>query len=96
MEKNRETARNLRSRSHIPVIAIVGYTNAGKSTLLNYLTDAGVLEEDKLFATLDHQKLYNGQWSAGVIHRYCRFYRKLPHHLVNAFKVRLRRPNMQT
>ena len=40
LEKNRETARNLRSRSHIPVIAIVGYTNAGKSTLLNYLTDA--------------------------------------------------------
>ena len=53
VKKHREVTREQRSRSHIPVAAIVGYTNAGKSTLLNHLTGAGVLEEDKLFATLD-------------------------------------------
>ena len=53
VKQNRETLRGLRSKNRIPVAAIVGYTNAGKSTLLNCLTGAGVLEEDKLFATLD-------------------------------------------
>jgi len=53
IKKSRETARKQRSKNAIPVVAIVGYTNAGKSTLLNTLTDAKVLEEDKLFATLD-------------------------------------------
>jgi GTP-binding protein HflX len=74
-----------------PIIAIVGYTNAGKSTLLNSLTDAGVLEEDKLFATLDptsrNYKLDNGQEI--IITDTVGFIRKLPHHLINAFRSTL-------
>ena len=53
LEKNRLSMRVSRDRSGLPKIAIVGYTNAGKSTLLNTLTGAGILAEDKLFATLD-------------------------------------------
>ena len=53
IKNHREVARQNRSRTAVPVAAIVGYTNAGKSTLLNYMTDAGILSEDKLFATLD-------------------------------------------
>lgn len=91
LEKNRETARGLRSRSNIPVIAIVGYTNAGKSTLLNYLTNAGVLEEDKLFATLDpttrNYKMDSGQQV--LFTDTVGFIRKLPHHLINAFRSTL-------
>ena len=55
LERTRMTMRASRDRSQIPQIAIVGYTNAGKSTLLNTLTDAGILAENKLFATLDHK-----------------------------------------
>ena len=87
MEKNRATMRAARDRSGIVKVAIVGYTNAGKSTLLNCLTDAGVLSEDKLFATLDPTTrklmLPDGEYvlltdTVGLI-------RKLPHHLVEAF-----------
>ena len=53
VKRHREVARNRRTRNQVPVAAIVGYTNAGKSTLLNRLTHAGILAEDKLFATLD-------------------------------------------
>jgi len=86
--KHREIARAKRERNAVPV---VGYTNAGKSTLLNHLTDAEVLEEDKLFATLDpttrmlelegHQQV--------LLTDTVGFIRKLPHHLIEAFKSTL-------
>lgn len=89
--KHREIARAKRERNAVPVVAIVGYTNAGKSTLLNHLTDAEVLEEDKLFATLDpttrmlelegHQQV--------LLTDTVGFIRKLPHHLIEAFKSTL-------
>ncbi len=91
VKSNRETARSLRSKNQIPVVAIVGYTNAGKSTLLNYLTDAGVLEEDKLFATLDPTTrslaLASGQQI--LMTDTVGFIRKLPHHLIEAFRSTL-------
>lgn len=91
VKKNRETARSLRSKSKIPVVAIVGYTNAGKSTLLNHLTGAGVLEEDKLFATLDpttrNYTLPSGQQV--LFTDTVGFIRKLPHHLVESFRSTL-------
>lgn len=91
VKKNRETARSLRSKSKIPVVAIVGYTNAGKSTLLNHLTNAGVLEEDKLFATLDpttrNYSLESGQQV--LFTDTVGFIRKLPHHLVDSFRSTL-------
>lgn len=91
LEKNRETARSLRSRGHSPVIAIVGYTNSGKSTLINHLTNAGVLEEDKLFATLDPTTrsfvMESGQQV--LFTDTVGFIRKLPHHLINAFRSTL-------
>ena len=73
------------------MVAIVGYTNAGKSTLLNYLTGAGVLEEDKLFATLDpttrNLKLPSKQ--EVLMTDTVGFIRKLPHHLIEAFRSTL-------
>ena len=91
VKRHRQVLREGRSRENIMTAAIVGYTNAGKSTLLNTLTDAKVLEEDKLFATLDpttrilelpgKQKLYLTD-TVGFI-------RKLPHHLIEAFKSTL-------
>lgn len=91
LEKNRETARSLRNRSSIPVIAIVGYTNAGKSTLINHLTNAGVLEEDKLFATLDPTtRNYTMESGQQVLFTdTVGFIRKLPHHLIDAFRSTL-------
>lgn len=91
VKKNREVARSLREKSPIPVAAIVGYTNAGKSTLLNYLTGAGVRSEDMLFATLDpttrNLKLLNGEEI--LLTDTVGFIRKLPHHLVDAFRSTL-------
>ena len=91
MENHREVQRRQRERSHIQVAAIVGYTNAGKSTLLNYLTDAGILAEDKLFATLDPTTrsltLPGGQKL--LLTDTVGFIRKLPHHLIEAFKSTL-------
>lgn len=87
MEKNRTTARSKRIKSGSPVVAIAGYTNAGKSTLLNRLTGAGILEADMLFATLDpttrSMKTESGQEI--LFTDTVGFIRKLPHHLVDAF-----------
>lgn len=91
VEKHRGQLKRRREKDGVITVAIVGYTNAGKSTLMNYLTDAGVLAQDKLFATLDPTsralKLPNGVSvmltdTVGLV-------RRLPHHLVNAFKSTL-------
>ena len=91
VERHREVQRQQREKAHTQVAAIVGYTNAGKSTLLNYLTDAGILAEDKLFATLDpttrNLELPSGQQI--LLTDTVGFIRKLPHHLVDAFKSTL-------
>ncbi|MBO7401836.1 MAG: GTPase HflX, partial [Lachnospiraceae bacterium] len=91
VKNNREITRSGRKRSNIPVVAIVGYTNAGKSTLLNTLTGAGVLEEDKLFATLDPTtRLYVTESGFNMMFTdTVGFIRKLPHHLVDAFRSTL-------
>ncbi len=89
--KQRELIRTQRKKNQVPIIALVGYTNAGKSTLFNRLTSSGVLEEDKLFATLDTTtrkcELPSGRSvlfvdTVGFIH-------KLPHNLVKAFRATL-------
>lgn len=91
VKRHREVSRQLRGKSHTPVAAIVGYTNAGKSTLLNALTDAGILAEDKLFATLDPTtrglELPGGQKI--LLTDTVGFIRKLPHHLIDAFRSTL-------
>ena len=87
LAETRATMRAARERSGIPRIAIVGYTNAGKSTLLNFLTDAGVLSEDKLFATLDPttRRLSLPDDREVLLTDTVGFIRRLPHHLVRAF-----------
>ena len=91
VKRHREVARSRRSRQSTAVIAIVGYTNAGKSTLLNTLTGAQVLEEDKLFATLDPTtrilELPSGQEI--LLTDTVGFIRKQPHHLIDAFRSTL-------
>lgn len=91
VKRHREVNRQQREKNHVMVAAIVGYTNAGKSTLLNQLTDAGILAEDKLFATLDpttrNLALPSGQEI--LLTDTVGFIRKLPHHLIEAFKSTL-------
>ena len=95
LELSREIMRKRRKKSAIPNIAIAGYTNSGKSTLLNYLTDAGILAEDKLFATLDpttrNLKMPSG--AEILLTDTVGFINKLPHHLIKAFKSTLNEIN---
>ena len=91
VQQHRDLIRAQRTKGNLKIAAIVGYTNAGKSTLLNTLTSAGVLEEDKLFATLDPTTraldLDDGQQI--LLTDTVGFIRKLPHHLIEAFKSTL-------
>ena len=91
LEKNRLITRAQRDKSGIPKACIAGYTNAGKSTLLNLLTGAGILAEDKLFATLDPttRKFELPSGIKMLITDTVGFIKKLPHHLVHAFKSTL-------
>lgn len=91
LEKSRDTQRKQRLASHIPLICIIGYTNAGKSSLLNRLTKSEVLAENKLFATLDtttRELFLNGQKKA-LISDTVGFISQLPHNLIAAFKSTL-------
>lgn len=91
VRKHRELIRNRRKKENKIVLALVGYTNAGKSTLLNALTGAGVLAENKLFATLDttiRAKTLSDKREV-LIADTVGFIRKLPHHLIEAFKSTL-------
>ena len=91
LEHNRMVMRSQRDKSGILKLSLVGYTNAGKSSLLNYMTGAGVLAEDKLFATLDPttRKMTLPSGESVLLTDTVGFIRNLPHHLVKAFKSTL-------
>ncbi|MDQ2827111.1 MAG: GTPase HflX [Actinomycetota bacterium] len=91
LTKNRRTQRKARARSRLSTVTIVGYTNAGKSTLLNRLTDAGVLVQDRLFATVDPttRRLALPGGERVLLTDTVGFVRKLPHQLVQAFRSTL-------
>ena len=91
VQKNRNQHQSKRKRHNIPSFALIGYTNAGKSTLLNLLTESNVLAQDQLFATLDPvtRKLYLPELGEAVITDTVGFIRKLPTHLIEAFKSTL-------
>ncbi len=91
IQAHRDLQRSRREKDNVVVAALVGYTNAGKSTILNYFTDSGVLAENMLFATLDPtmRKLDLPDGRNAVIVDTVGFIRKLPHHLIEAFKSTL-------
>jgi GTP-binding protein HflX len=91
VKKHRQTQRRERERTGIPMFAIIGYTNVGKSTLMNALTDANVLVEDKLFATLDTttRKYILPNRQSILLVDTVGFIRKIPHQLIAAFKSTL-------
>ena len=91
LAERREVTRNARDRAGMKKVGIVGYTNAGKSTLLNCLTSAGILAEDKLFATLDTttRKFSLPEGTDILLTDTVGFINKLPHHLVDAFRSTL-------
>lgn len=91
IDKSREVQRKRRINQQIPHICLVGYTNAGKSTILNLLTESDVLAEDKLFATLDTttRQLYINHEKVGVISDTVGFIQNLPHQLIKAFQSTL-------
>ena len=91
MKTSRDTKRQERSRNNIPSVAIAGYTNAGKSSLMNQLTDAGVLVENALFATLDPtvRKTTSSDGRIYTLSDTVGFVRHLPHQLIEAFKSTL-------
>jgi len=91
LQKNRDTQRKRRINNKVPHICLIGYTNAGKSTILNRLTKSDVLAEDKLFATLDTttRKLFINSKEKGVLSDTVGFIQQLPHHLIDAFKSTL-------
>lgn len=91
LKKSREVQRKRRLESKLPLICLVGYTNAGKSSLINLLTKSCVLTEDKLFATLDTttRELFIGHKKIGLLSDTVGFISQLPHHLIEAFKSTL-------
>ena len=91
LERTRETQRKRRILSNLPQIALIGYTNAGKSTILNTLTHSEVLAQDKLFATLDTttRELYIDGAKVALISDTVGFIQQLPHKLIEAFKSTL-------
>lgn len=91
VKKHRETQRKQRSNNSIPIVCIVGYTNAGKSTLLNHMANADVLSEDKLFATLDPttRMLSLSKGQNIMLTDTVGFISNLPHHLIQAFRSTL-------
>jgi GTP-binding protein HflX len=91
LQKNRDTQRKQRLNNRVPHICLIGYTNAGKSTILNALTKSDVLAEDKLFATLDTttRKLFINGKEKGLLSDTVGFIQQLPHHLIEAFKSTL-------
>lgn len=91
LKKSRDVQRKRRLESKLPMICLIGYTNAGKSTIINTLTKSNVLAQDKLFATLDTttRELYLGHEKIGLISDTVGFISQLPHHLIEAFKSTL-------
>lgn len=91
LKKSRDVQRKKRLQSKLPFICLVGYTNAGKSTIINLLTKSEVLAEDKLFATLDTttRELFIGNEKIGLLSDTVGFISQLPHHLIEAFKSTL-------